>query len=724
MRAAHPLAPIINAAFDRALSYADLRQMLSAERAGLHALEARTPEQIEKMIEEAPDAAAGRQLMVDLALVYLERLGDRKQAEFHLRRALATEPCHSTALDEYLQLLIEDGRFEEAAERLERAIERAEHADKPDLMVELASVVYQYLGEPDRATFILRQAYEWDPTRIDLLARARVILVEEERWIDVKSVIDEETAHVVAWGGERDDAAIRALAESYRMLGDRIYGTGLHNRIAEECFRRSALLGDGEATEKHELLIQLGTRWATVAVDCRKEAFDIRDRRRAALLHLRAAGLYLEYASDFGSAEVAFDRSWLLDQANVEVLELIERSYLLQARVRDLVAKLGTMAKSTRDPSAKIQILLRAARIAEDPLPWYFSVLELSPHHEQALRATERILEERGWDEDRAELLEAEVCGAYGHRELRLRLELGRLHAEKLGSYERATYHLERVLGLDPVNFEAACILRALHRELGVSVSKNGRVVLEKGYGYRNLSTGSRMDPTSRCRIGSVSKVITTLSAMHLDETRSDFSVTQHLYGRGGVLSSNAYLDAQAQGVARHQPIVAKAIAASDHVYTWYHDGTVTSGQTRVPDYYTGPAAYSLAPGMTPEDVRAIAIAPNSWIWVWYEDGTYSAGSSVNLDSHVARDEDQKVSLPSDYSMSQILDVDFGPGGDVYVWYDTGMTSAGTVARRPAARPTTSRRRCAASRGVESACARRRRAPRSARRDALEARRR
>ena len=243
----------------------------------------------------------------------------------------------------------------------------------------------------------------------------------------------------------------------------------------------------------------------------------------------------------------------------------------------------------------------------------------------------------------------------------------------------------------DHVDARAMDILRRYRLPgLGVAVSKNGRVVLEKGYGFRNFTTGSRMQESSRCRIGSVSKVITALSAMHLDQHSPGFSVDLPVYGPQGALSAPIYLNAQEQGVARHQPIVAKAIASTDHVYTWYHDGTVSSGTSQDPDAYTGPTSYSLPPNMTPEDIRAIAIAPNDWVWVWYDDGTYSAGHSWDLDHFVERDPDEKVSLPpnyyispsaspdSNYSMSHVVGIAIAPNSRVYVWYDNGMQSAGT----------------------------------------------
>ncbi len=214
---------------------------------------------------------------------------------------------------------------------------------------------------------------------------------------------------------------------------------------------------------------------------------------------------------------------------------------------------------------------------------------------------------------------------------------------------------------------------------LGVAVSKGGEVVLEKGYGYRDFSTGSRMFPASRCKIGSVSKVITALGAMHLHQENPGFSVDKLVYGPQGALAEGIYGAAQNIGIRRHQPIIAKAIASNDHVYTWYHNGTVSSGTSRDPDKYSGPIDYTLPAGTVPEDIRAIAISSDDEVWVWYDDGSYSVGNFQDLDAIKEKTDPDKVKLPHGYSMLRIVGIGIAPNNHVYVWYDDGKQSAGTA---------------------------------------------
>ncbi len=253
-----------------------------------------------------------------------------------------------------------------------------------------------------------------------------------------------------------------------------------------------------------------------------------------------------------------------------------------------------------------------------------------------------------------------------------------------LDSYNvaRAWYHdVENGFGhasfVDEVDARAMDIVRRYRLPgLSIAASKDGRVVLKKGYGFSDFENQIRMTEHRRCRIGSVSKVITALTAMHLEENDPNFDVTMPVYGSSGALSGQTYINSQATGVARHQPIVAKAIAPNGHVYTWYHDRTVTSGTSTNPDLFWGPVTYKVPDGLKPEDIRTIAIDETGRTWTWYEDKTYSAGSATDLSSREARD--KKVKIPGDLGMKNVLGAAFAANGNVYAYYDDGTRSTGS----------------------------------------------
>lgn len=63
-----------------------------------------------------------------------------------------------------------------------------------------------------------------------------------------------------------------------------------------------------------------------------------------------------------------------------------------------------------------------------------------------------------------------------------------------------------------------------------VAVTKGGRLVFSKGYGYADIAAGIEMQPDHRSRIGSTSKVITAIAAMQLVEN-GQIDLDQQLYG-------------------------------------------------------------------------------------------------------------------------------------------------------------------------------------------------
>lgn len=94
-----------------------------------------------------------------------------------------------------------------------------------------------------------------------------------------------------------------------------------------------------------------------------------------------------------------------------------------------------------------------------------------------------------------------------------------------------------------------------------IAISKNGRLVLEKGYGFRNMDERSPMEEFHRTRVGSVSKVLTALAAMRLTEKDSDFSINSTLYNPSGVLSNPAFQSAINTNIAN---------AEEPHPLAWF----------------------------------------------------------------------------------------------------------------------------------------------------------
>lgn len=71
-----------------------------------------------------------------------------------------------------------------------------------------------------------------------------------------------------------------------------------------------------------------------------------------------------------------------------------------------------------------------------------------------------------------------------------------------------------------------------------IAITKDERLVYSRAFGYANLAEQIQMTPNHRSRIGSVSKILTTLAIMRLTELRDDFSLDTHVYGFDQALSN------------------------------------------------------------------------------------------------------------------------------------------------------------------------------------------
>lgn len=86
-----------------------------------------------------------------------------------------------------------------------------------------------------------------------------------------------------------------------------------------------------------------------------------------------------------------------------------------------------------------------------------------------------------------------------------------------------------------------------------IAASKDGRLVFAKGYGHENVDTKKPMQPTSRSRIGSVSKIITALGFMRLSEQTPGLSPESNVYGQGAVLDHPSYMAAIEDHQTEHE---------------------------------------------------------------------------------------------------------------------------------------------------------------------------
>ncbi|MBC8069350.1 MAG: serine hydrolase [Deltaproteobacteria bacterium] len=213
---------------------------------------------------------------------------------------------------------------------------------------------------------------------------------------------------------------------------------------------------------------------------------------------------------------------------------------------------------------------------------------------------------------------------------------------------------------------------------VSVAVTRGGKLMLSKSYGYANTSTKLPLKTDMSIRIGSVTKaVVTGPAAFQLMKSKGIDPKTKKLYGAGSVLGSGYAADIDG-GIARHLPIIDTAVGPGDKVWTWHANGTVSVGSTKDLDAHTAAAPFTLPPGKTAVDIRGISMAKNGKVWVWYEDGKRSVGTPTDLDAYQKLSE-TGTKLPGGKSMQHVVGIGIAKSNDrVFAWYEDGTVSSGT----------------------------------------------
>jgi CubicO group peptidase (beta-lactamase class C family) len=77
---------------------------------------------------------------------------------------------------------------------------------------------------------------------------------------------------------------------------------------------------------------------------------------------------------------------------------------------------------------------------------------------------------------------------------------------------------------------------------LSVAVTKDGRLVYARGFGYADNKTGERVEARHQFRLASVSKLVTAIAIMHLNE-QGKFDLDDPVFGPNGILDDDIYLN-------------------------------------------------------------------------------------------------------------------------------------------------------------------------------------
>lgn len=205
----------------------------------------------------------------------------------------------------------------------------------------------------------------------------------------------------------------------------------------------------------------------------------------------RAARLHEDRLGDPTGAIPYLEKVLSLDPGREQAFLRLRDILTGAERWSELEALYDRTSQTTEDPGRRVAMLTEVALVCEDIIEdgpkatrYYERILEIDAENETAVKALDRLYGHQGQDAELARLLERRLSTAAGEELLDLELRLARIQLEKLLRPAEAAVHVEHVLSERPQDYAA----RELAEKLLEIGSLRGRAarMLEHVYEQRD----------------------------------------------------------------------------------------------------------------------------------------------------------------------------------------------------------------------------------------------
>ncbi len=422
----------------------------------------------ERQLGAVAEPTTRARIMLELAALYRDRLGDADQAAVYLHAVLELEPENQIALGAYAEHFREKGDWAALADLLEFSYERARVAGAPleellPRLEEIASVTEKQLGDPERALAAWQRAEEIAPTFARARESQRRILLKAKSWDRLAALLEREAA------AQSDPSArmdiLRRVAQLHReKLGNAKRAIDVYREI---------LRADPHDAVSMRALVEIYERegdFAGLAHALREQIELTSSKQERVGLLRRVLVIYDERTGDLVQGQWAANEILTAVPGDRDTLTRLERILERAGQPADLVRVLELHAHHAANPDEKLQLYRRIAEILysklQDPTgaaARLEEVVRLDPDDAKALAGLEQIYTALGRHEDLARVLDMEVerVIADAAAQAEYLRQLARLVEGSLNNVPRARKAWEQLSDLLPTDTEA---LEALSR--------------------------------------------------------------------------------------------------------------------------------------------------------------------------------------------------------------------------------------------------------------------
>jgi tetratricopeptide (TPR) repeat protein len=421
------------------------------------------------LAEEATDPALSRALYLKAAEFFATQLGDMEGAVRAYNRILETDPADEEVISALETLYRVRSRYPELLSVLRRKVElTADPLHKEELLVQMADVHREQLGEPQEAIARYREILELDPGSPRALAALDTLYEQQSMWAELADNVGRQLD--LADDPERQIGFMLRLASLRERRMGAVEGaiTIYSEVLSREPDNREALASLERLMQgaEHELTIAEILEPLYAASGEFEKLIGVHEiqvrhagsvERRVQLLHT-IAELCETQLNDVGRAVQTYARALAEDPSSETTQAELERVALLANDATNLVETYERQVREVQDPSVAAVLHVKAAQIRENmmgdtrgAIEHYVRVLALDPAHIEAATALERLYQAENRFQDLAEiyLVKAKMLDDLEAQKLHL-YQAAQIYEELLNQPLRAVEVFKQVLELDP----------------------------------------------------------------------------------------------------------------------------------------------------------------------------------------------------------------------------------------------------------------------------------
>ncbi len=438
---------------------------------------------LRRRVEQTMDPAEKEELLLQMAQIQDQFLGEPSQAIATYKEILEVDPTSQRALTALDDLFGRQEMWVELADNVGRRLELATEEDEQiELMLRLAELRETRMGATDAAIEIYREVLDRQPENSAALAHLERLLEVPDHQLLIAEILEPlyrdqqqvpklirvheiQAAH--ASSPERRVELLHRMAELYEVALDDYHS-------AFQCYAR-ALAEDPASVATQEQLERLSPVIGDaeqLAKTYEQQVEDLDDPMLAASLHAKVAQIRELQLGDHEGAIAHYRKVLELDEHNLEAATALERLFQLAERYEDLAQIYLTKATILPSPDEQKEYLYRAATIYEellerpqDAIGVYQRALEIDPEDLQSLdKLIELYLRLEQWEK----LLEVYTQKADivvdPDEKKRLYAEVGAVYERELTDHDKAIDSYQRILEIDPGDITALQRLDALYQ--------------------------------------------------------------------------------------------------------------------------------------------------------------------------------------------------------------------------------------------------------------------